>query len=783
MPDALAYTHPGIPQTATGLAAIKAKVQAAEQPWKSGYDAMVADGHSSLNYTMLGPFATVSRNPDVNLNQWRHDMTAVYNLARMWYFTGNAAYAQKSRDILIAWANTQTSFGGIEAPLDLGDYAFCFAGAADILRGTWSGWTAANTTTVQNFFKNVYWPPLGLDGYVIGPTNKGSLAIVAGAAIAVFNDDGAKMNRVLYHLQNSPSTGFINTLPNGEHGETGRDNGHSANHIHAMAFTAQMLWNQGIDIFSYYDNRLLAMGEYHGSWNVGNATTFVPMGTTDEYYTSSWSTTGFTGDTSVYNILKTAYGVRKGMNLGYLDWLFGTQSQNMNSFMNLLPTDTSTAPTVMTPVSIPSYSPLGTGMSNVDINGASPAGSGTYSNGVWTVKGAGTDLWTHGAQQFHYTYKQISGDFSFIARVTSVQNTHPTAKAGIMIRSDLNPDAAKMVWVAICPSNKVETYYDGWKNIYGGSNWEAQSYGLPQSVWWIKLERRGNMVTTFASRDGMSWATQAVGEYDAFTTAYVGLCVSSLVPGTLCTATFDRVNLTGGTGGATVAPFAPEAVIQRGGINQVQLRWTGSFGATSYSVDRAVQGGGYASIAQVNNGNCSYLDTNVTNGTTYNYKIRAINSAGSSPDSVVVTAFAGASNGTYKIINRYSGKCLDVDGASIADGANIHQWTYVAANNQKWTLTHLGGGQYTITAVHSGKGLDVDGVSTADGANIQQWGYAGNNNQKWKIEAAGGGFYKLIAVHSNKAADLNGPSTANGANVHQWSLGSQTSQQWTLSPP
>ena len=37
-------------------------------------------------------------------------MEAVHNLARMYYFTDNAAYAQKARDILITWANTHTLF-------------------------------------------------------------------------------------------------------------------------------------------------------------------------------------------------------------------------------------------------------------------------------------------------------------------------------------------------------------------------------------------------------------------------------------------------------------------------------------------------------------------------------------------------------------------------------------------------------------------------------------------------------------------------------------------------
>ncbi len=76
--------------------------------------------HSQLTYHDAGSF----QSPHINRNQWMNDMKAIYNLARMWYLTGNPAYAQKSHDILLAWANTQTSLAGTESNLD---YAFHFA--------------------------------------------------------------------------------------------------------------------------------------------------------------------------------------------------------------------------------------------------------------------------------------------------------------------------------------------------------------------------------------------------------------------------------------------------------------------------------------------------------------------------------------------------------------------------------------------------------------------------------------------------------------------------------
>jgi len=193
---------------------------------------------------MQGPFGTVTRNPNLNLSQWENDMTAVWDLARMWYFTSNSAYAQKAHDMLIAWSNTQTNFGGQESGLDLGDYAHCYAGGADILRGTWPGWTAADTATVSNFFMNVYWPATSAGGNVPGEFNKGLLNMEAGIAVAVFCDDTNKFNQVVNTYRTYPAAGLFNLLPTGETGETGRDERHVQAGLLGAAFISEVAWNQ-----------------------------------------------------------------------------------------------------------------------------------------------------------------------------------------------------------------------------------------------------------------------------------------------------------------------------------------------------------------------------------------------------------------------------------------------------------------------------------------------------------------------------------------------------------
>ena len=137
-------------------------------------------------------------------------MNAVFNLSRMWYFTGNTNYAQHAHDILLAWANTMTNFGGVEADLDIGGEAVAYGGGADILRGTWPGWTAADTLTVSNFFEKVYLPGAigSTNFYTQGPANKGALSMVAGVAIATFCDDTNLFNQMLYRFARDAGEGL-----------------------------------------------------------------------------------------------------------------------------------------------------------------------------------------------------------------------------------------------------------------------------------------------------------------------------------------------------------------------------------------------------------------------------------------------------------------------------------------------------------------------------------------------------------------------------------------------
>lgn len=626
------FVHPGTPLTLSDLDTLKSYVQQGREPWKSAYDQLANDGKAKLTYGMAGPYATVSRAPDVNLWAWRNDMVAVWNLSRMWHFTRNDEYAKKARAILLAWATTQVEFAGRESMLDLGDYAYMFVGGADILRGTWQGWSEDDTATVKKYFNDVLMPasnPYGENQF--GAANKGALALVALGLMAIFNDDAAALDKVVYQARTLAHIGLRSSNDIGMLGDSLRDQGHAHGQLKSLTMLAEALWKQGIDIYSDLDNRLLAAGEYFARVNELVPTPALPFGTTDAYYLADNTNRGWQGGNIALNQIYGAYAVRKGMQAPFIAQRRLWMPVDSGSFMFLKDSDNSTA-TPPPQLPIPSSAPLTSGLSEIDIGGASPAGKSTYADGKWTVAGAGAEMW--GANDScHFSYLALTGDGAVIAKVESVQNTNLSAKAGVMMRTSLEQGAPR-AWMAVTNRIQAEQNMQNLA-VYGGNNYGNKVLPIASSTpsYWLKLERIGNVITGYISPDGTNWAATDVGRLDGPLpdTIYAGLVVASLVNGTLNTSTFSNVQVTGASGGApSVIPAAPAALLASPGDGAVPLRWQQSFGATGYTVMRSTfSGGPYTAIATNIQGS-SYVDSSVSNGMTYYYTVTAANPAGTS---------------------------------------------------------------------------------------------------------------------------------------------------------
>jgi hypothetical protein len=635
-PVARVIKHPGAGVTLSDLMTLKGYIDQGKEPWTSGYEQVAGSPMSRLSYGGYGPFAKVSRAPDENLWAWRNDMVAVSNLSRMWYFTKDERYAENARKLLLGWATTHAEFSGRESMLDLGDYALQFVGGAEILRATWPGWKEADTATVKKYFKDVLMPaanPYGESSF--GAANKGALSLTALGLMAIYNDDIEALDKVVYQARTLAHIGLRNSNDIGMLGDSLRDQGHAYGQLRSLTMLAEALWTQGIDIYSDFDNRLLAAGEYFARVNERVPTAALPFGTTDRYYLTDVTGHGWDGANGGGVALTQIYGayvLRKGLQAPFIAQRRLRMPVDGTSFMFLKDTDTSKA-TPPPALPIPSTTSITSGFSNADIGGASPAGTATYADGKWMVEGAGNDILWGTQDSCHFTYKALTGNSAIIAKVESVQNTSPVARAGVMMRTSLEPGAPR-AWMAIASRG------DAGQNmqklaVYGGSNYGTKAMGIASATgsYWVKLERIGNIITGYVSPDGTNWAATDVGRIDAPVpdTIYVGLVVTSVANNTLNSSTFSNVQITGGDGGApSVIPAAPAMLLASPGDGAVPLRWQASFGAIGYTVNRSeFSGGPYEAIASGVTGS-SYTDTSVVNGTTYYYTVTASNSAGTS---------------------------------------------------------------------------------------------------------------------------------------------------------
>jgi hypothetical protein len=144
---------------------------------------------------------------------------------------------------------------------------------------------------------------------------------------------------------------------------------------------------------------------------------------------------------------------------------------------------------------------LPAGWLDADVGAVGKAGSSSYTNGAFTVNGAGS---TNGntVDAFHFVYQPLSGDGSIVARISSMP-TGTSATVGLTIRETLNPGSVNGTAVDWIPGGSLVEF--NVRTITGGSTSQAGSLSSTMPPYWIKLVRTGSTLSSYASPDGMNW--------------------------------------------------------------------------------------------------------------------------------------------------------------------------------------------------------------------------------------------------------------------------------------
>ena len=267
------------------------------------------------------------------------------------------------------------------------------------------------------------------------------------------------------------------------------------------------------------------------------------------------------------------------------------------------------------------FSPTSSG----SIGTVGAAGSYTASNGTFTVKGSGADIWGT-ADGFEFVAQMLSGDGSITARVASQTNTADWAKAGVMFRASLSASSS-FVDVLVTPGGGAAMQARKSTGVNAVSIYGPTTIKAP---YWVRLVRAGNTFTGYYSPDGNTWTSAGQYTVTMASSVYVGLAVTSHADGTLGTAVFDNVTVSGGAApppSDTQAPTVPQGLNATNvTANNATLSWSassdlpssGGSGIGGYYIYR--NGNTATPIATVKSGT-TFTDSGLSASTSYTYQV------------------------------------------------------------------------------------------------------------------------------------------------------------------
>ena len=832
------FVHPGIPWTTNDLDQMKDNRNVF--PWSEGWDEIITSNEASLDYRMQGPAVNVDRRD----NNITNDGNAALYHALQWYFTGNSAHAEKSVSILEAWAGTHRTFSGNAVHLHAAWRGGTMVKAAEILRYTYSGWTNSNTDNLENYFQSVLWPQFRLPN-PLRAANQGANNLWGAIQVAIFCNDQTKFAQCIDAYLNDPCAGIENSLPNGQVGDTGRDQGHAGGMIGNLTSVAEIAWAQGVDLYGVLDNRLLAISEYWCKYNSGENVEFIDHGTCYDYFTSIGSDNRDPRSPHVKGMLEKivgAYVIRKNVRapystaylngIGYDDDTFYFKKDddyNSNASLSDLDDEEFRFNNV-------------TRLISTDIGSVDEEGSSSYFNGTWTVNGSGNDINGRGSNDsFQYAYLEMNGDGAMMAKIESIENTDPSAKAAIVFRESLTSNS-DMAAVYARAQDGYEFSSRGFSAADGSGTLSVSASSKPI---WVKIERKGNNVAGFVGPDGVSWSPMQNTVFNGGGTYYLGLGVTAHNNNLVSTARFTNVKVSTGTvqppppPTATFTPDANKIYYIDNPRHNLRLASTGNSedpyttsmnntgdnekwkfvakGNGSWHVQRAAGGtkprlrsdnSASADMQETtSNGTFTYFDMQPTGAEdTYfftlpngpsDYRRLQISSDGNvnmvdaskngSWESFRITEAASVSGGGSSIVHmtKRNASNFAIDGGQ--GGANLRNIYLNDENdgnvNQQWVEIDRGGGYYSYQK--QGTEFCIDG--NRGGANGQRaYLYTcsdDNQNQQWRKVAASGGTYRLEKRNSPSFSLDGNRGGENGQEIYLWETGdTNQNQQWFITP-
>jgi fibronectin type 3 domain-containing protein len=228
------------------------------------------------------------------------------------------------------------------------------------------------------------------------------------------------------------------------------------------------------------------------------------------------------------------------------------------------------------------------------------------------------------SDQFRFVHGAITGDFDVKVRVGSYDAAATNSRVGLMARDGTTAGAR---YVALTHDGDLWRLYH--REVGGahsaGTDKVRATVGQPG---WMRMVREGDTFTTYFSTDGTNWHQQAQKDMRLPETLEVGMFASATTDRDMSHVSFR--DLSGFPGEVSDQPPAAPTGLGASVVNgEVRLTWTDAARhEESYRVVRREAGGSWATLADLPANASTYTDATAVVGTTYDYRVLAINTFG-----------------------------------------------------------------------------------------------------------------------------------------------------------
>lgn len=133
--------------------------------------------------------------------------------------------------------------------------------------------------------------------------------------------------------------------------------------------------------------------------------------------------------------------------------------------------------------------------------------------------------------------------------------------------------------------------------------------------------------------------------------------------------------------------------------------------------------------------------------------------------SAIIWNLEKQADGSFLVKNQYNNQYLDVVADGLSDRVNILTWEKHGKPSEQWYVVANGDGTYRFVNKGSGKVVDITGGLTANGTNVQQYLWHGHDAQRFYLDRYPAAVYYNVTFKGMNGETLSTQNVEKGENA------------------